>query len=208
MLAAAPTPRHALAFPRYNNDHLVLSIREAAEAFRLPWRARLGLDIYPQESLYAWQSIKAMTRRYAEGFDDGFPLRPASNLLTSLSNAVSRFLETTTSWTVSRRRRSAAKLSNIIKANVSDRLRVLSARRLREQPQPQWHSAYAYRGGGARATAGTRSRRFMPAGVPIPSGVGDVDAEEFLEDVKGNVLATIDEVRQEVQAQRAATEVS
>jgi hypothetical protein len=24
--------------------------------------------------------------------------------------------------------------------------------------------------------------------VPIPSGVGDVDAEEFLDDVKGNVL--------------------
>jgi len=39
--------------------------------------------------------------------------------------------------------------------------------------------------------------------VPIPSGVGDVDAEEFLEDVKGNVLAAIDEVRQEVEAQRA-----
>lgn len=39
-----------------------------------------------------------MTRRYAEGFDDGYPLRPASNLLMSLSAAVSRFLETPTSW--------------------------------------------------------------------------------------------------------------
>jgi hypothetical protein len=33
--------------------------------------------------------------------------------------------------------------------------------------------------------------------------VGDVDAEEFLEDVKSNVLAAIDEVRQEAEAQRA-----
>ena len=82
---AAPTPRRVIAFPRYNTDNLVLSIREAAEAFRSPWRARLGLDIQPKETPYAWQSIKAMTRRYAEGFDDGYPLRPASNLSSRAS---------------------------------------------------------------------------------------------------------------------------
>jgi hypothetical protein len=203
MLAAAPTPRRVLAFPRYNTDHLVLSIREAAETFRLPWRARLGLDVHPQESAYAWQSIKAMTRRYAEGFDDGYPLRPASNLLTSLSDAVSRFLETTTSWDGDPTPEEKRETIDIIKAKVSDSLRLLSARRLREQPQPQWHSAYTYRG-----TGSTRDRRntieaIYARWVPIPSGSGDVDAEEFLEDVKGKVLVAIDEVRQEVEAQRA-----
>jgi hypothetical protein len=204
MLCAAPTPRRVVAFPRYNTDHLVLSIREAAEAFRLPWRARLGLDIHPQESAYAWQIIKAMTRRYAEGFDDGYPLRPASNLLTSLNNAISRFLETTTSWDGEPTNEEKRETIDIIKAKVSDSLRLLSARRLREQPQPQWHSAYAYRGAGSTRDRRNTIEAIYARWVPIPSGSGDVDAEEFLDEVKGKVLAAIDEVRQEVEAQRTA----
>lgn len=200
---SAPKPKRAVAFPRYNSDHLVLSIREAAEAFRLPWRARLGLDTQPNESPYAWQSIKAMTRRYAEGFDDGYPLRPASNLLTSLSIAISRFLETPTSWDGNPTPEEKRETIDAIKAKVSTSLARLSARRLREQPQPQWQTAYAYRGFGS-----TRERRNTVEGiyarwVPIPTGVGDMDAEEFLEDVKGKVLLAIDEVRQEVETQRA-----
>lgn len=203
MLAAAPKPVRVLAFPRYNTDHLVLSIREAAEAFRLPWRARLGLDIYPHESAYAWQSIKAMTRRYAEGFDDGYPLRPASNLLASLSNAVSRFLETMTSWDGDPTPEERREIIDIIKDKASGRLRLLSSRRLREQPRPQWNTAFAYRGGGSTRDRRNTIEAIYARWVPIPSGVGDVDAEEFLEDVKGNVLAAIDEVRKEVEAQRA-----
>jgi hypothetical protein len=200
---SAPKPKRSVAFPKYNTDHLVLSIREAAEAFRLPWRARLGLDIHPKETAYAWQSIKAMTRRYAEGFDDGYPLRPASNLLTSLSNAVSRFLETTTSWDGAPTNEEKRDIIDNIKERVSKSLTTLSGRRLREAPQPQWQTAYAYRGGGS-----TRDRRNTVEGiyarwVPIPTGTGDADAEEFLDDVKSKVLAAIDSVRQEVEAQRA-----
>lgn len=198
----APKPKRAVAFPRYNTDHLVLSIREAAEAFRLPWRARLGLESHPNESSYAWQSIKAMTRRYAEGFDDGYPLRPASNLLTSLSIAISRFLETTTSWDGDPTPEEKRETIDAIKAKVSTSLTRLSARRLREQPQPQWQTAYGYRGAGS-----TRDRRNTVEGiyarwVPIPTGASDMDAEEFLDDVKGKVLDAIDEVRQEVESQR------
>ncbi|MGD0498663.1 MAG: hypothetical protein ABSC23_09540 [Bryobacteraceae bacterium] len=203
MLQAAPKPRRVVSFPRYNTDHLVLSIREAAEAFRLPWRARLGLDVHPNESAYAWQSIKAMTRRYAEGFDDGYPLRPASNLLTSLSNAISRFLETTTSWDGEPTNEEKRDIIDNVKERVSRSLTTLSGRRLRERPQPQWQTAYAYRGSGS-----TRDRRNTIEGiyarwVPIPSGTGDTDAEEFLDDVKSKVLTAIDNVRQEVEAQRA-----
>jgi len=39
--------------------------------------------------------------------------------------------------------------------------------------------------------------------VPIPTGVGNADAEEFLEDVKSKVVSAIDNVRQEVEARRA-----
>jgi hypothetical protein len=201
--STAPTARRVIAFPLYNTDHLVLSIREAAEAFRLPWRARLGLDVHPQETPYAWQSIKAMTRRYAEGFDDGYPLRPASNLLTSLSTAVSRFLETPTSWNGELTDGEKRDIIDEIKAAVSTSLAALSARRLREQPQPHWQTAYGYRGGGS-----TRDRRdavesIYARWVPIPTSFGDVDAEEFLDDVKGKVVAAIDNARHEAEARRA-----
>lgn len=201
--SSAPTPRRVVAFPHYNNDHLVLSIREAAEAFRLPWRARLGLAIHPNETPYAWQSIKAMTRRYAEGFDDGYPLRPASNLLTSLSIAVSRFLETPTSWDGELTNEEKRTIIDDIKAAVSKSLTALSGRRLREQPQPQWQTAWAYRG-----TGSTRDRRNTVEGiyarwVPIPTSIGDKDTEEFLDDVKSKVIDAIDNVRKEVQALRA-----
>jgi len=203
--SAAPTPRRVIAFPRYNTDHLVLSIREAAEAFRLPWRARLGLDIHPQETPYPWQSIKAMTRRYAEGFDDGYRLRPASNLLTSLSVAVSRFLETPTSWDGELTNDEKRDIIDHIKAAVTTSLASLSGRRLRDQPQPQWLTAYNYRGGGSTRDRRNTVESIYARWVPIPSGVGDTDAQEFLDDVKSKVITAIDNVRQEVEAQRAQT---
>jgi hypothetical protein len=202
--SAAPTPRRAIAFPRYNTDHLVLSIREAAEAFRLPWRARLGVDIHPQESPYAWQSIKAMTRRYAEGFDDGYHLRPASNLLTSLSVAISRFLETPTSWDGELTDDGKREIIDQIKAAVSTGLTALTGRRLREQPQPQWQVAYGFRGVGSTRDRRNSVESIYARWVPIPTGVGDPDAEEFLEDVKSKVVSAVDAVRQEVESGRAA----
>jgi hypothetical protein len=203
---AAVAPRRVIAFPRYNSDNLVLKIRAAAEAFRLPWRARLGLDVHPKETPYAWQSIKAMTRRYAEGFDDGYPLRPASNLLTSLSVAISGFLETPTNWDGELTGEEKRDVIDHIKEAVSKSLTALSGRRLREQPQPQWQTAYAYRGGGSTRERRNTVESIYARWVPIPTGSGDIDAEEFLDDVKSKVIAAIDNVRQEAEAQRAAAQ--
>jgi hypothetical protein len=199
---AAPMPQRVIAFPRYNTDHLVLSIREAAETFRLPWRARLGLDIRPGEPPYPWQSIKAMTRRYAEGFDDGYPLRPTSNLLTSLSVAVSRFLETPTSWYGDPTNEEKRDIIDQIKAAVSTGLAALSGQRLREQPQPQWQAAYAHRGFGSTRDRRNSVESIYARWVPIPTSIGDADAEDFLEDVKSKVVNAIDDVRQKVEAQQ------
>jgi hypothetical protein len=145
-----------------------------------------------------------MTRRYAEGFDDGYPLRPASNLLTSLSIAISRFLETTTSWDGQPTSDEKRDIIDHIKAAVSTSLAALSGRRLREQPQPQWQSAYAYRGGGSTRDRRNTVESIYARWVPIPTGTGDTDAEEFLDDVKSKVLTAIENVRQEVEAQRAS----
>ena len=54
-------------------------------------------------------------------------------------------IETTTSWDGDPRSEEKRETIDIIKAKVSDRLRLLSAQRLREQPQLQWHTLDAYR---------------------------------------------------------------
>jgi hypothetical protein len=200
---AAPAQLRTIAFPQYNTDHLVLSIREAAEAFRLPWRARLGLDVYPQESPYAWQSIKAMTRRYAEKFDDGYPLRPASNLVTALGVAISRFLETPTNWdgnpTADEKRQIIDHIKEVV---VSKSLPALASRRLRDQPQPQWQGAYAYRGPGSTRDRRNAVESIYSRWVPVPTGAADSDTEDFLSDVKGQVVAAIDGIRKDAERQR------
>jgi hypothetical protein len=143
-----------------------------------------------------------MTRRYAEGFDDGYPLRPASNLLSSLSVAVSRFLETPTSWDGELTNDEKRDIIDHIKAAVSTSLAALSGRRLREQPQPQWQTAYGYRGSGSTSDRRSTVEAIYARWVPIPSSVGDTNAEEFLNDVKSKVVEAIDDVKQEVEAQR------
>ena len=207
--STAPKPPQVIGFPRYGIDHLVLSIRDAAEAFRLPWRAKLGLETHPQHKAYAWQSIKAMTRRYAEGFDDGYPLRPASNLLSALSVAISRFLESPTTWEGELTPEEKRDIIDHIKETTSNGLTALSTRRLREQPQPQWQTAYAYRGGGSTFDRRSSIEAIYARWVPIPSSAGDTLTQEFLDDIKTIVTTAIDAVRHDVEtAQRDAAQTA
>jgi hypothetical protein len=99
LVAAQPPIFEPVAFPEYSNDYLVLATQEAARAFRQQWQGILGLAAHSEFKPKTWQTIKALSRRYAEGWDDGFVLRPTSNLYASLSAAISRFLETPIGWT-------------------------------------------------------------------------------------------------------------
>ena len=197
--SAAPTPVRAVGFPEYSMDNLVLSIREAAEGFRVPWRGHLGLEPMAAYPAYAWQSIKAMTRRYAEGFDDGYPLRPASNLLSAMSVAISKFLEGPLSWQGSPSDEEKRDIVDRIKAEVSKGLTMLSGRRLRERPQPQWQTAYGYRGKGSTQDRKWAVESIYARSVPIPQSSGDAVAQEFVDELKGIVAAAILIIRKEVE---------
>jgi hypothetical protein len=95
--SSAPEPFVPVAFPTYGTDKLVLAIQEASRDFRQPWRAWLGIEPLADLRPYPWQSLKAMSRRYAEGWDDGYHLQPSSNLLAALQRAISRCLQPTRS---------------------------------------------------------------------------------------------------------------
>jgi hypothetical protein len=112
-------------------------------------------------------------------------------------------LETPTSWDGELTNDEKRDIIDHIKAAVSSSLAALSGRRLREQPQPQWQAAYGFRGAGSTRDRRNTVESIYARWVPIPSSIGDADAEEFLNDVKGKVVEAIDAVKREVEAQRA-----
>lgn len=202
--SAQPPVFQPVAFPEYSHDNLVLAIQEAARDFRQQWQGNLGLAAHSEFKPKAWQTIKALSRRYAEGWDDGFVLQPTSNLVASLSAAVSRYLETPISWSGSPTAEQKRETIDRIKTAVTKQLPKLSTRRLREQPQPAWHQAYSLRGPGS-----TFDRRMQVEGiyerwVPVPDARGDRLVYEFLNEVKEVVIGAVNAVEQEVRASDTA----
>jgi hypothetical protein len=198
--AAQPPVFEPVAFPEYSSDNLVLAIQEAARDFRQQWQGTLGLAAHSEFKPKPWQTIKALSRRYAEGWDDGFVLRPTSNLVASLSAAVSRFLETPIGWTGSPTEEQKRETIDRIKTTVTMQLPKLSNRRLREQPQPVWHEAYSLRGTGSTFERRMRIEGIYERWVPVPDARGDKQVYEFLNEVKYVVMGSVKAVEQEVLA--------
>ena len=131
-----------------------------------------------------------------------------NNLRNSLSVAISRFLENPTSWDGEPTGEQKRDIIDQIKATATQNLKQLSRRRLRQQPQPQWQTAYGYRG-----TGSTRDRRdtveaIYARWVPIPSSIGNPDTQEFLNEVKTAVLNAIEDARREAVEQRSTKKLN
>lgn len=198
LAAAQPPVYEPVAFPQYNTDNLVLAIQEAARDFRQQWQGILGLASHPDFKPRAWQTIKALSRRYAEGWDDGFVLRPTSNLVAALSAAVSRFLESPIEWTGNPTSDQKRETIDRIKTAVSLQWPALSQRRLREWPQPAWRDSYFLRGRGSTFERRLRIEGIYEHSVPIPDARGDRVVFEFLNEVKNVVLDAVRHVEAEV----------
>ena len=200
LAAAQPVVFEPVAFPEYSSDNLVLAIQEAAKDFRQQWQGMLGIASNPLFKPVSWQSQKALTRRYAEGWDDGFWLRPTSNLITALSAAISRFLETPIGWSGNSSPEQKRETIDRIKAEVSLRLPNLSKYRLREQPQPAWHDAHSLRGTGSTFERRMRIEGIYERWVPVPNARGDRLVFEFMNEVKEVVMGAVGKVEQEVRS--------
>lgn len=198
-LAAAQSPVfEPVSFPKYSPDNLVLAIQEASNDFRQQWSGRLGLVSHPEFGPSPWQSIKALSRRYAEGWDDGFYLRPISNLISALSAAISRFLENPIEWSGSPTEEQKRETIDRIKSAVTQKIPKLSSHRLRELAQSAWHDAYALRGAGSTFERRLLINSIYTKYVPIPDARGDKLVFEFLNEIKEIVMHAIEEIEQEV----------
>ncbi len=198
LAAAQPPVFEPVSFPRYSPDNLVLAIQEASNNFRQQWNSRLGLAQHPEFPPSPWQSIKALSRRYAEGWDDGFYLRPASNLITALSAAISRFLENPIEWSGQATEEQKRETIDRIKTAVTQKIPELSSHRLRELAQPAWHEAYVLRGTGSTFKRRQRISSIYAEYVPIPDARGDKLVFKFLSEIKDIVMLAIEGIEQEV----------
>ena len=138
-----------------------------------------------------------MSRRYAEGFDDGYHLRPVSNLLSDMTLAIARFLESPVRWEGNPSAEDKRAILERVKASVSRELVLFCNRQLREEPQAQWHEAYAFRGRGSTFHRKMRIEALYERQVPIPGGGSEdvLHVQRFIDAIKHLVKEAIASVR-------------
>jgi hypothetical protein len=198
LTSLVPPPAPKAAFPDYGAyDLLVLSLQKGVEGFRVPWRAYLNLQRHSDHRPLPWQSVKAVSRRYAEGFDDGYDIRPASNLLSSMSLAIARFLEHPIGWEGEPTASEKREILDRIKAAVSKQLTQFCSLQLREKAQPDWHAAYGFRGSGSTLDRRMKIESLYERWVPEPANEGDEmhHIQEFIDAVKERVSFAIGQTR-------------
>ncbi len=180
--------------PVYEFDKFSLFVRDAMNAFRSQWHAHLGLVQNEDHDTLPWQSVRAVSRRFSERLDDGYPIRPTSNLRHQLATAVSLFLDTPTKWEVSITNEERLKIIHSIKEFATSMIIELCNRRIRDDRHGEWQSAYALRGEGSTIDRRATVEAIFAKGAPIPSSRPEdsVQTDALIGELKEIVLKAID----------------
>lgn len=188
--------------PQYSFESLGLAVREASVGFQEVWEARLGYKRIEGISPAAWQSIKAMSRRHAEGWFDGYWLRPIDTLISLTRNVLTRFLESPLTWQPEQKKiteEQKAAIVDRLKQLVNEELTALSKRRLWEQPQTRWQGAYEPSGTGSTFLRKQRVHELFVHQVPIPQSISDRDAQAWVEEVKQVLIRALAALQEEAE---------
>lgn len=195
-LAARANPdRLKPSVPEYSFESLALAVREASVAFQEVWEARLGYKRIEGIAPASWQGIKAMSRRYAEGWFDGFWLRPIDTLISQTRNVLTRFLESPLNWNPATKQISAEEKAAIIdrlKQIVNDQLTEVSRSRLWKTPQIRWQGAFEPTGSGSTFVRRQRVHELFVHQVPIPQSISDREAQAWVEQVKQLLIKALE----------------
>lgn len=191
--------------PQYSFESLGLAVREASVAFQEVWEARLGYKRSEGTSSAPWQSIKAMSRRHAEGWFDGYWLRPIDTLISQTRNVLSRFLEVPLLWLPEHKKMTDDEKVAIIdrlKQLVNDELTEMSKARLWKQPQTRWQGAYEPSGTGSTFVRRQRVHEIFLTQVPIPQSISDRSAQAWVDEIKQAVQRALTVLQEEANKAR------
>ncbi|MEO8155139.1 MAG: hypothetical protein ABI605_18890 [Rhizobacter sp.] len=201
LMAEQPPVIKPVSVPQYNPAFLMMAIQEAARDFRRQWQGILNISHDSDHKPKSWQTIKALSRRYAENWGENFELRPTANLRTALEAAVSRFLEGPIGWTGDPTPEQKRDAIERLKTAVTKQLPDLARRRLREQPQPAWQEAWVPRGAGSSITRRIRIEGIYQRWVPIPESRGDQAVVDFMSEMEQAVNSALRDFEAEVRAE-------
>ena len=201
-LAARKQPDLRLpGYPKYSMRSLGLAVREASLAFIESWEAKLGFKYVDGETTVPWQSLKALSHRYAEGWlRDGFWLRPIDQLTANLRNVLTKFLDNPIEWG-GKPVADEEKLVILdgLKQRITEPLAGIAEERLRKLPMADWQVAYGLRGKGTTVTRRHNVRSIFQAQIPVPESRSDRASELWMEEIEKVVTSVVEQLQKEAE---------
>lgn len=168
--------------PIYELKGLEIAMHDAIDAFRDPWRDRLGLSQHPTLPKEHWTRVKALARRLAwHGRDEYDNLMPVADLQARLREEVSKWLDRPADWTTSPRDDKERELAlSRIRQNAFARINELTKTRLTDDQVASWREAFDHseRGSGMRRAQTIETIHEVAA--PRISAAMTADARQFL----------------------------
>lgn len=185
--------------PVFDRINLVLAVREAASSFHDAWQGRLGLTYSQDHPKEHWTRIKALSRRFAEGFADEYDtLKPVSELKRELDEQIFRMLQQPVRWDGAHVPSDDEQLQviNTLANAISKEITELSTRRVRAERQAAWREAYAQSGKGSTFDrARIISTDVYDRAAPVPTVTPSPDQNSFLHEVAAAVEGVCTELR-------------
>jgi hypothetical protein len=138
--------------------------------------------------------VKALNRRIAGELDDEYDtLRPVADLVSRLTESVSRFLDDPIEWTREpdgdeERQAAVARVRRAVSAAMHE----LAVRRLVSDHLTQWRTAYDFRGTGSSFTRARAIRGIYDEAAPVPDAVMPPPSRQFLDEVRRIVTTAIE----------------
>ena len=174
-----------VAAPSYNVFRLELALRDATDGFKGPWRGRLGLSFHNGTRKEHWARVKALCRRIANRWANEYGhLRPVADLIRHLQDGISLWLDSPDGWTrhpdTEEERDSAI---NKIRQEVFVGIHDLSTRRIIRSHQPDWLTAYSYRGAGSSYERADKMAIIYETAAPSISSVMGSSTQQFLDEI-------------------------
>ena len=187
MQAIRELPPVVPARPVYDRVNLVLAVKNAAEKFRGEWEARLGYGTKQGLSKAHWATVKALTRRLAEGWADHYgSLMPIADLHGNLLTDIFVFVQSPLRWSGGPEPNDDGKQSVFqqFAAAINNRALTLVARRLRHDRAGEWQGAYNRSGRGSTfERAAIIKNDIYQKAAPVPDVAPSPDRNEFLHEV-------------------------
>ena len=183
------------AKPCYDPAGLAFAVQSATADFHSLWDARLGYrhrnDVYRKPH---WSQLKALTRRVALRIDNDQykDLMPVAELISTMSTAITRFLDAPAKWDPPAKDSDEATAAmNRIRSEVYSALHSFVEERVVDQRLDDWGQAFAYAGRGSAKERAQELHEIYGEAAPVPGIELSEAASEFLAGVRTLVIRAI-----------------